>query len=159
MKLIYIRDQLRAALRSLAKRGAARSQYNKNFALEREANSELLIRAKHNRRINHELKLLKEAIDQTTSSGQLDISVPRKDDRPSRSATLTIRCASFTFPAPSNRPKTAAREQITLNVISAREDNPPTGETPINWLLLTINAIRYTRQLLSSIKLHKIFTS
>ncbi len=29
------------------------------FALEREANSELLIRAKHNRRINHELKLLK----------------------------------------------------------------------------------------------------
>ena len=29
------------------------------FALAREPNSELLIRAKHNRRINHELKLLK----------------------------------------------------------------------------------------------------
>ncbi len=31
MKLIYIREQLRAALRGLAKRGATRSQYNKNM--------------------------------------------------------------------------------------------------------------------------------
>ncbi len=52
------------------------------FALEREANSELLIRAKHNRRIAHELKLVKSAIAQTPSSGQLVISVPRKDEQP-----------------------------------------------------------------------------
>ena len=32
--------------------------------------SELLIRAKHNRRIAHELKLVKSAIAQTPSSGQ-----------------------------------------------------------------------------------------
>ena len=107
------------------------------FALERETNSELLIRAKHNRRINHELKLVKEAMAQTPSSGQLVISVPRKDEQPSREANLTISYASFTFPAPSNRPKTAAPEQITLNVISAQEENPPTGQKPINWLLLT----------------------
>lgn len=107
------------------------------FALEREANSELLIRAKHNRRINHELKLVKEAIAQTPSSGQLVISVPRKDEKPTREATLTVRYASFTFPAPSHRRQTATKEEITLNVISATEDNPPTGETPINWLLLT----------------------
>ncbi len=107
------------------------------FALEREANSELLIRAKHNRRINHELKLVKEAIAQTPSSGQLVISVPRKDEKPTREATLTVRHASLTFPAPSNRRQTATKEEITLNVISAREDDPPAGETPINWLLLT----------------------
>ncbi|MDJ0594887.1 MAG: IS4 family transposase [Pleurocapsa sp. MO_226.B13] len=107
------------------------------FALEREANSELLIRAKHNRRINHELKFVKEAIAHTPSSGQLVISVPRKDDQPTREANLTISYASFTFPVPSNRPKSSTREPITLNVISATEDNPPTGATPINWLLLT----------------------
>ena len=33
------------------------------FALKRESNSELLIRAKHNRRVNHELKFVKEAIE------------------------------------------------------------------------------------------------
>ena len=105
------------------------------FALEREANSELLIRAKHmrsgilqdNRRIAHEIKLLKKAIGQTPSTGQLVISVPRKDEQPTRKATLNVRYASFTFPAPNNRPKTAPRQQITLNVISAREENPPTG--------------------------------
>lgn len=111
------------------------------FALSRESNSELLIRAKHNRRINHELKLVKEAIAQTPSSGQLAISVPRKDDQPSREANLTISYASFTFPVPSNRPKNFNREPIVLNVISATEDNPPTGATPINWLLLTTLAV------------------
>ncbi len=75
------------------------------FAFEREANSELLIRAKHNRRINHELKLVKQAIAQIRCSGQLVISVPRKDDQPTREANLTVRHASFTFQAPSNRPK------------------------------------------------------
>ncbi len=85
------------------------------FALEREANSELLIRAKHNRRIAHEIKLLKETIAQTPSSGQLVISVPRKDEQPTREATLTVSYASFTFLAPSNRPKTAPRQKITLN--------------------------------------------
>ncbi len=99
--------------------------------------SESLIRAKHNRRINHELKLVKEAIAQTPSSGQLVISVPRKDDQPTREATLTICYASFTFLASSNRPKSTTKKEIILNVISAREENPPTGKKPINWLLLT----------------------
>ena len=122
------------------------------FALEREANSELLIRAKHNRRINHELKLLKEAMAQTPSSGQLVISVPRKDDQPTREANLTISYASFTFSAPSNRPKTATREQITLNVIAAREDNPPTGKRPINWLLLTTLEVQNFEQAIRCIR-------
>ena len=108
--------------------------------------SELLIRAKHNRRINHELQFLNEAIAQTPSSGQLVISVPRKDDQPTREATLTISYASFTFPAPSNRPKTASRKQITLNAISAREENPPTGAKPINWLLLTTLEVKNEEQ-------------
>ena len=107
------------------------------FALKREPNSQLLIRAKHNRRINHELKLVKEAIAQTPSTGQLVISVPRKDDKPSRNATLTIRSASFHFPPPGNRSTSLTGEPIALNVISATEDNPTPGATPIQWLLLT----------------------
>ena len=81
--------------------------------------------------------MLNQAIVQTPSTGQLVIAVPRKDEKPSRNASLTIRYANFTFLAPSNRPKTATRKKINLNVISAREENPPTGSKPINWLLLT----------------------
>jgi hypothetical protein len=43
------------------------------FAIERKANSELLIRAKHNRRVNHELRFVKEAMTQilTRKLGEL----------------------------------------------------------------------------------------
>ena len=107
------------------------------FALERESNSELLIRAKHNRRINHELKKVKQAIAQIPDSGQLKISVPRTDGKQSRTATLTIRDASFDFPPPTNRAKSFNHDSVTLNVISALEENPNPEVTPIQWLLLT----------------------
>ena len=81
--------------------------------------------------------MVKEAIAQTPSTGQLVISVPRKDEKPSRSATLTIRHASFHFPPPRNRSTSLTGESIALTVISATEDNPTPGATPIKWLLLT----------------------
>ena len=58
------------------------------FALKRESNSELLIRAKHNRRVNHELKFVKEAIEGIPSVGQLEIVVPRQDEKKSRTANF-----------------------------------------------------------------------
>lgn len=63
------------------------------FALKRESNSELLIRAKHNRRINHELKFVTEAIARIPAVGQLEIVVPRQDEKQSRTASLAIRYA------------------------------------------------------------------
>lgn len=54
------------------------------FALKRESNSELLIRAKHNRRVNHELKFVTEAIARIPAVGQLEIVVPRQDEKQSR---------------------------------------------------------------------------
>ncbi len=107
------------------------------FALSRESNSELLIRAKHNRRVNHELKFVQKAIAQIPSTGQLKISVPRQDEKKSRTATLTIRYASFDFPPPINRAKSFNHQSVTLNVISALEENPNPEVTPIQWLLLT----------------------
>ena len=107
------------------------------FALEREANSELLIRAKHNRRVNHELKFVKEAIKQIPDAGQLKIVVPRHDHKKSRIATLTIRHASLDFLPPINRAKSFPHQSVTLNVISALEDRPDSEVKPIQWLLLT----------------------
>lgn len=107
------------------------------FAMEREPNSELLIRAKHNRRVNHELKFVREAMRQVPDAGQLEISVPRHDAKKSRNATLSIRYASFDFSPPINRAKSFKRESVTLNVISATEENPPTEVKPITWFLLT----------------------
>lgn len=107
------------------------------FALDREPNSELLIRAKHNRRVNHELKFIKQAMKRVPDAGQLKISVPRQDEQKSRTANLTIRYASFDFLPPINRAKSFQPQSVTLNAISATEENPPTEVKPITWLLLT----------------------
>lgn len=122
------------------------------FALKRESNSELLIRAKHNRRVNHELKFVKEAIKGIPSVGQLEIVVPRQDEKKPRTASLTIRYASFDFPPPINRAKSFPGQLVSLNVISALEDNPNPEVKPIQWLLLTTlevnsfeQAVRYIR--------------
>ena len=107
------------------------------FALEREPNSELLIRANHNRPVNHEMKYLRESISQAPEAGKLKVSVPKKDGKPLREATLTIRCGMLTISPPSNSSPGNNRSPISLNVIYAVEENFPEGVKPINWLLLT----------------------
>lgn len=62
-----------------------------------------MIRAKHNRRVNQELKFVNEAIEGIPAVGQLEIVVPRQDEKQSRTASLAIRYASFDFPPPINR--------------------------------------------------------
>ena len=82
-------------------------------------------------------KYVKEAMGQIPNAGRIKISVPRQDETKSRTAELTIRYASFEFPPPINRANSFQHRSVTLNVISAIEENPPSGVTPIQWLLLT----------------------
>ncbi|MDJ0589822.1 MAG: IS4 family transposase [Pleurocapsa sp. MO_226.B13] len=107
------------------------------FALPRETNSELLIRAKHNRRVDHSMKYLRESVSEMAEAGTLNVSVPKKDGQPPQQATLTIRVGQLTILPPSNLPQTNNLKPITLNVISAVEAHPAEGSKPINWLLLT----------------------
>lgn len=122
------------------------------FALNREPNSELLIRAKHNRRVNHELKFVRQAMNQIPAAGQLEIVVPRQDEQKSRSASLNIRYASFDFPPPINRAKSFSPQSVTLNVISALEDNVNPEVKPIQWLLLTTLEINNFEQAICYIR-------
>ena len=90
------------------------------FALERRANSHLLIRAEHDRRVDHPSKYLKAAIAQTEAAGEMEVEIPRAKDCSIRIATLTIRYATLTIKAPTN----SQLQPITVNVIWACEDNP-----------------------------------
>ena len=64
--------------------------------------------------------------------GQLTISLPRQEKKTSRTANLTIRYASFDFPPPINRAKSFKHQSVTLNVISATEENPPDSTKAYN---------------------------
>lgn len=107
------------------------------FASPRRPGSHLLVRATHNRRVNHPDLYLWDAIEKSAVRGGLTIELKRTDDKPPRVATLTVRFMTLEIEPPRNRPKRASLKSIPLQVILAKEEDPPHGVTPICWLLIT----------------------
>jgi hypothetical protein len=59
----------------------------------------------------------------------------RRQSRESRAAEVSARAARVTLRAPW-RPQDKLAD-VTVNVVSVREEHPPAGEEPVEWLLLT----------------------
>jgi hypothetical protein len=60
----------------------------------------------------------------------------RKQARTCRQATLSIRAVTVTIAGP-RRPGGGRLPDVTVNVVEALETNPPEGEEPIRWVLIT----------------------
>jgi hypothetical protein len=71
-------------------------------------------------------------------SGTVEVLVPKQEGKPARTAFLKLRYGSFTILPPENYRHHTHFQPITLNVVFALEENPPTGVEAINWLLLTV---------------------
>jgi hypothetical protein len=97
---------------------------------------ELLIRATHNRGVDHAQKYLWDFMRCQKIGGSYVIEVPRKDKQPARQAELTIRFAEVKLKSPARRSKKKARV-IRVWAVLAEEKNPPADVEPICWLLLT----------------------
>jgi len=111
----------------------------------------LLVRAMHNRSLEGgELKLFEEmrGIKEATA---VEVAIPRQrqkkaksgkpgnEGKPARTATLSI-----AFKKVSIRPTRKDLESmgpLSLCAIYAREDNPPEGSKPIQWMLLTTEEV------------------
>lgn len=107
------------------------------FALPRRPGVHLLIRATHNRRVEHEARYLWEAIRQSPPQGELTLQLQRKDDQPPRRATLTLRYLRLAIHPPRHHRRRAGLKPIPLGVVLAQEEHPPADVTPVCWLLLT----------------------
>ena len=83
------------------------------FVQPRRSNSQLLIRAEDNRKVQHELNYLIPTIEQAPVLGEQTIAVPRHHKQPK------------------------SCESVTLNVLLVEEATSPTEGKPIPWLLLT----------------------
>jgi hypothetical protein len=60
----------------------------------------------------------------------------RKQPREPRRAVLTMKAVTVTISGPP-RPGVGSLPNRTLNVVEAREENPPEGDTPVHWFLFT----------------------
>jgi len=122
---------------------------------------DLLVRAKHNRRLpNYDDKALRARLFDTLRTapiqGQMQLSVarqsirlkrskcPAKPGRKARTATAALRHRQVTFE--STLAERAGIEQITLWVMHVREETPPQGALPLEWFLLTTVVVPFNEQ-------------
>jgi hypothetical protein len=108
------------------------------FAQPRASNVHLLVRVRNgNRLVDHEDKYLEKALENSPSRGEVKVQLPRADDRKPRTAVLTLRWMTLTVNPPKNHPERGKFSPLQLQFLWAVEQNPPDGEEPVRWLLVT----------------------
>ena len=106
------------------------------FAVPRASQVHLLVRvSREHRRIEHEEKYLRQAIEASAVGGVLAVEVPRRDRQPPRQAQLIVRWSSLRIRPPRSR--SAGLPPLCLQFVLAEENHPPPDEAGIRWLLAT----------------------
>lgn len=98
-------------------------------------NLHLLVRAQHDRLLTEGAKLWQE-LSARPLGGTMNVRIPRRGQRRAREATLELRWAPIQAAAPRVALKKSWKP-IPLFAVIAREIDPPPGEEPIEWVLLT----------------------
>jgi hypothetical protein len=96
----------------------------------------LLIRGAWNRCIDDEKNYLWEYIESQDEAGILSVEIPRKPGQAVRTAELSIRYGHVILKPPKHRAKEHL-PKVEIDVVLARENNPPLGVEAVEWLLLT----------------------
>lgn len=100
------------------------------------SNYDILIRAAWDRCLDQSQDHLWQAVEKAPVLGHTTIRIPRADERPGREAVLTLQTVTVTLRPPRRRTKEKLAAP-TLNALLIREQSPPEGVEPIEWLLLT----------------------
>lgn len=74
----------------------------------------------------------------------------RRQARQARTTEVSVRSASVTLKAPSRKGKKLP--DVKVNLVLVREDDPPEGEEPIEWMLVTSLPIRTINQILAVVE-------
>lgn len=123
------------------------------YALAQTLKGSWLIRARHNRRLVGEEKRLLRAVEQAPLGATVTVELPRADNRPARTAILEVRWCSVVLRPPKRNQAAIsqwwaahpATEQLSpaplkplrVGAILVSEAQPPVGQQPVSWLLLT----------------------
>lgn len=100
---------------------------------------DVLVRANHNR-VLADGGYLGGSCDEQPELGRAAVKVPPAPDRAARKTTLALRVCRISIQRPKrNRAAWAAAlpASVELTLVEAREIDPPAGETPLHWRLLT----------------------
>jgi len=97
-----------------------------------------VVRAAWNRRLaGNDPDYLWQAVSRAPVAGVISVEVGRGKDRPPREALLSLRFIQVTLRPPRRGSGQSALVPLQVTVIEVLEENPPPGEAPLHWLLLT----------------------
>jgi hypothetical protein len=104
------------------------------FEAADQGQADWLIRAAQDRAVEGG-GLIWQTVGQSPSLGQVEFDLPAGRGRSPRRVVQSLRAARVRLRAPYRPDKKL--EAVEVTAILAREDNPPAGEDPIEWLLLS----------------------
>jgi transposase-like protein/transposase Tn5 family protein len=137
------------------------------FHLSNEIKSPVLVRANHNRAIDKKSRYaekgvvkLWEYMNAKPNVGTTKVKITKKSttrhavQRKDRVAKLTIKVGAFLFNPPRNNIKLRKGKlpDLKMNAIYVLEENPPKGEKPLEWMLLTNLPVANLEQAYEKIK-------
>lgn len=107
-----------------------------------DSKAEWIIRANQNRRLletdadnKKRYKKLFEKIKEVPAVGEVEFNLPKAKNRNARKVTQEIRALSVSLKAPRRMGQKLS--DVTINVVFAKEINPPPRVEPIEWIILT----------------------
>ena len=101
------------------------------------AGVELLIRAAQDRSLGDGGRLFA-TLDALPEAGRQPLALPARAGRKARTLTMAVRLAKTDLARPGNRPASSGLpKSVRVNVVDVRQVDPPAGETPLQWRLIT----------------------
>ena len=84
------------------------------------------------------IRKLRQALTAAPVSGTVELEVAKKLGRRKRTATMTVQSVTVRLKPPDRRTDPPLYlDEVSINAVLVREVEPPAGEEPIEWLLLT----------------------
>jgi hypothetical protein len=106
------------------------------FVAPRPAGVDLLVRATSDRRVTQPERKLWATVAAAGPGATVVIHLRERDGQPARNAHLTVRWQRVDL-VPPHRKGAPRPHRVTMGAILAREESPPPGAEPVEWLLLT----------------------
>ncbi len=108
-----------------------------------------LVRARHDRLVVGQGKLLSEVARQLPAVAEMDVDVRRADERPARTAHLIVRAGPVALARPKKLGKGSSAD---CWCVVAEELTPPEGAKPIFWVLLLSWAVTCPEEAVEAVR-------
>lgn len=109
------------------------------WALEKPGRPDILVRAGRQRVLADGQGDLRPYVEGLPEAGRIELAVPRKHKQRARIAQLSIRFAQVQLRPPARKNHLPS---VSVWAVLAREEDPPNGIEPIEWMLLTTLPVR-----------------